>query len=178
MLSRMAWDLCTRAFEMSREGQRARSVRHSLQQFGIVWFWAALALDGRALEVWRDYRATPVGGRLRLASFARELPGEIPVLPAWSLPNNPRMRGLGLGRIWVVTCPFCRCYHQHAPEEGSRPAHCNDVTAAKAARYILRYDGELPRGLWDRFSLSVVDDTPKVLRPPYRNLRMQARAVA
>ena len=171
MRSRIAWSLCTRAFEASRDDGLARPVRRSLQQLGVVWFWVALTLDGRALEVWRDYRGEPARGTRRLPAHAvglhGEVPGEMPVLPAWSLPNNPKMRGLGLGRVWVVTCPFCRRFHMHAPEEGSRPAHCGSRVTG-AALYALRYDGELPRGLWDRFRLNVLTDKPKLLCPPHR----------
>jgi hypothetical protein len=154
MLSRIAWDFCTRAFEASRETGLTRPMRRSLQQFGVIWFWLALTLEGRAREVWRDYRIEP---GLR----------EIPVLAAWSLPNNPKMRGLGLGRVWVVACPFCRRYHVHAPEEGSRPAHCHGSPSGLGL-YALRYEGELPRGLWDRFRLTVLSDKPKLLCPPHR----------
>ena len=78
------------------------------------------------------------------------------------------MRGLGLGRAWVVACPFCRCYHVHAPEEGSRPAHCHGSPSGLDL-YALRYEGELPRGLWERFHLSVLEEKPKLLCPPHRS---------
>jgi hypothetical protein len=155
MLSRIAWELCTRAFEASRDEGLNRPVRRSLQQFGVIWFWLALTLEGRAREVWREHRVDASGG-------------EIPVLAAWSLPNNPKMRGLGLGRAWVVACPFCRCYHVHAPEEGCRPAHCHG-SPSDLDIYALRYEGELPRGLWERFHLSVLEEKPKLLCPPHRS---------
>ena len=153
MLSRIAWDLCTRAFEASRDEGLSRPVRRTLQQFGVTWFWLALTLEGRVREVWREHRADSSGS-------------QIPVLAAWSLPNNPKMRGLGLGRSWVVACPFCRRYHVHAPEEGSRPAHCHGSPSGLDL-YALRYEGELPRGLWERFHLSVLTDKPKLLCPPH-----------
>jgi hypothetical protein len=55
----------------------------------------------------------------------------------------------------------------HAPEEGKRPAHCHGSPAGLGL-YALRYEGELPRGLWDRFSLGVLADKPKLLCPPHR----------
>jgi hypothetical protein len=177
MLSRMAWSLCSRAFEASRDTGITRPVRRSLQQFGVVWFWVALTLDGRALEVWRDYRTVPARLAGGVPVQALEALGELPVLAAWSLPNNPKMQGLGLGRVWVVTCPFCRHFHMHAPEEGSRPAHCSDALKGPAL-YALRYEGELPRGLWERFRLSAVDDKPRLLRPPYRDLQPDALEAA
>jgi hypothetical protein len=168
MLSRMAWSLCTRAFEASQDRSIGWPLRRSLQQFGVVWFWAALAADGRALQVWRDYRREPANGSAPRPLLMAELAGEIPVLAAWSVPNHPKMRGLGLGRIWVVTCPFCRRYHMHAPEEGSRPAHCRALAGAPAL-YALRYEGDLPRGLWDGFRANMTADKPKLLSPPYRD---------
>jgi hypothetical protein len=167
MLSRMAWGLCTRAFEASRDTAIADPVRRSLQQFGVIWFWTALAANGRALEVWRGYRREAGLGPARLSR--RGFAGEMTVLAAWSLPNHPKMRGLGLGRAWIVACPFCRHYHLHAPEEGSRPAHCH-ATAGAPAMYALRYDGELPRPLWESFRHSMREDTPRLLRPPYRDV--------
>jgi hypothetical protein len=154
MLSRIAWDLCTRAFEASRDEGLTKPMRRSLQQCGVVWFWLALTLEGRAREVWREYRADPYGR-------------EIPVLAAWSLPNNPKMRGLGLGRVWVAACPFCRHYHMHAPEEGKRPAHCHESPHGLGL-YALRYEGELPRSLWEGFCDGVLSEKPKLLCPPHR----------
>jgi hypothetical protein len=168
MLSKIAWDLCAGAFEASRDQALTRSVRRSLQRFGVIWFWLALTLEGRAREVWRE-RAKRVD--------ASNNDSRIPVLAAWSLPNNPKMRGLGLGRSWVVACPFCRHYHVHAPEEGSRPAHCHGSPTGFDL-YALRYEGELPRGLWERFCLSAVDDKPRLLRPPYRDLQPDALEAA
>src|SRR4029079_19425110 len=124
MLSRIAWEVCTRAFEASRDEVLTRPVRRSLQQFGVIWFWLALTLEGRVREVSREHRTDASGS-------------EIPVLAAWSLPNNPKMRGLGLGRAWVVACPFCRSYHVHAPEDGKRPAHCHG-TPSGLDLYALR----------------------------------------
>lgn len=163
MLSRLAWEISASAFEASRSQKTTLALRRCLQQCGVAWFWAALAIDGRALEVWREYRAQQGLD----ADTAWEPMSEAPVLPAWSLPNNPRMRGLGLGRVWVVACPYCRRYHMHAPQEGSRPAQCHAM-ANRPELYVLHYEGELPRGLWERFCLNVTDEKPRLLRPPHR----------
>ena len=70
MLSRIAWDLCTRAFEASRDEGLMKPMRRSLQQCGVVWFWLALTLEGRAREVWREYRADPSGSEIPVLATA------------------------------------------------------------------------------------------------------------
>lgn len=165
MLSRIAWGFCNIAFEASRDGTFPDGMRRAFQRVGVAWFWVALTLDGRAFDMWRDYRAErvvrlqPRRGREDDASSS-----DASALPAWSLPNVGRITGLGLGRVWVVVCPYCQRFHTHAAEEGCRPAPCR--VFGSPATYVLSYEGELPRGLWERFRLSIKAERPKLLRHP------------
>ena len=164
MLSRIAWGCCTYAFEASRGDRLPPPMRRPMQSVGVLSFWVALTLEGRAIGVLRDYRveiAEQSGGVGIGAAGGGPLS---PTVEAWSLPCVPKLVGLGLGRVWVVSCPFCRRFHTHAPEEGCRVAHCR--VAAAPQTYTLTYAGDLPRGLWDRFRMSILADRPKLLRDP------------
>ena len=55
------------AFDASRNEHCARLLRPIFFQFGVTWFWVALALEGRAVEVWRELRVQHASAkRLRL----------------------------------------------------------------------------------------------------------------
>src|SRR5690606_8075141 len=146
MQEKIAWTCSAKAFETSRSERLPRPLRRALVRTGVVCFWTALALESRALEVWREQRAqralapgaprapaAPEAPPLRRlyaadafwpwAEHMRELLSRrgrcVPVL-AWSLPDSPKMRGLGLGRMWAVLCPYCDEFHTHSPGEGRR----------------------------------------------------------
>jgi hypothetical protein len=191
MLSRIAWGFCNLAFDASRDECFPDLMRGVFRRLGVAWYWAALALDGRAFEVWRDLRVGPAatkgaGRRFRAARIAttalRTLAGaqrragarvrallpapgrsedEVPCVAAWSLPQVARISNLGLGRVWVVMCPYCSEFHVHAPGEGRRAAPCGIAGAAES--YELAYGGELPCGLRNSFHRAVRQDLPKLL---------------
>src|SRR5690348_2277540 len=54
--TKTAWIWSARAFEASCNQHAPRLLRHVLVRAGVVCFWAALALERRAFEVWRDQR--------------------------------------------------------------------------------------------------------------------------
>jgi hypothetical protein len=134
-------------------------MRRAFLRFGVVWYWAALTLEGRALAIWRDLRAE---GRKHRREFATAGSEEFAdSVAAWSLPDNTRMKGLGLGRVWAVSCPFCAEFHTHAPGEGRRRAHCSTGSAPRG--YVLQHAGEMPRALRERFRDGVRRDLPRFL---------------
>src|SRR5262249_10820971 len=111
MQGTIAWTWSARAFEASRYERFPRPLKHVLIRTGVVCFWAALAIECRAFEVWREQRAQrallqPSAAEImqRWLERARELlltwrgRGHCLTIPAWSLPDSPKMRGLGLGR--------------------------------------------------------------------------------
>jgi hypothetical protein len=196
MLSRIAWGFCNLAFDASRDECFPDLMRGFFRRLGVAWYWAALALDGRAFDVWRDLRARPAAGlagpigmraartaartigaacrsvadarrsaplrvRALLSGPSRGEAAECPSVPAWSLPQVTRIANLGLGRVWVVLCPYCNEFHMHAPGEGRRAAPCALAGAVEA--YELVYSGELPCGLRNRFHRAVRQDLPKLL---------------
>jgi hypothetical protein len=195
MLSRIAWGFCNLAFDASREECFPDLMRGVFRRLGVAWYWAALALEGRAFEVWRDLRARPAAGpggpigvraartaARKIGAACRSVAGvrhsaplrvrallagpgageaQCPSVSAWSLPQVARISNLGLGRVWVVLCPYCNEFHMHAPGEGRRSAPCGVAGAAES--YELAYDGELPCGLRNRFHRAVRQDLPKVL---------------
>jgi hypothetical protein len=155
MRGKSAWACSARAFEASQNPRVPRLLRHACVRAGVVCFWTALALDRRALEVWREQRAQRArasrrwhaGAALtRWSERARERLGwrgeQCIVVPAWSLPDNPRMRGLGLGHMWAVLCPFCDRFHTHSPGEGGRTPHCGNESEQRC--YALVFAGPLP----------------------------------
>lgn len=84
-----------------------------------------------------------------------------PRVAAWSLPEVPKIERLGLGRVWTVLCPYCRGFHTHLPDEGSRSVPCRANLAPRT--YLLRYSGDLPPALREQFCLRMRDDWPRVL---------------
>src|SRR5262245_31828521 len=119
MHAKIAWKCSARALEASQDERLPRLVRRVFVRLGVACFWAALALEGRALEVWRDQRAELASaqeprpswgftagwglslGRLR-QPVEREPTGDCPTVAAWSLSGSRRIRGLGLGSMWAV----------------------------------------------------------------------------
>ena len=154
MLSQIAWGFCNLAFDASRDECFPDLMRGVFRRLGVAWYWAALALEGRAFDVWRELRAGPAaaagtrdGFRAAhmLATACRKLTGarqragarvrallpvrsrceeDVPSVAAWSLPDVARISNLGLGRVWVVVCPYCSEFHMHIPGEGQRAAPC------------------------------------------------------
>lgn len=163
-----------KAFEASRNEHLPRLLRHILIRIGVVCFWTALALEQRAFEVWRDQRAqSALARRLRRAAAWKQRIERVKELlewrgralcvpvPAWSLPDSPKMRGLGLGRMWTVLCPFCEEFHTHSPGEGRRTPHC--CGERDRQHYILEFAGALPVEYRTRFYRSSKSGLPRLL---------------
>jgi hypothetical protein len=132
----------------------------------VVCFWTALALDRRAFEVWREQGAEKARARhRRVEEVSRPRlgrSGEPQVaVPAWSLPDSSRMRGLGLGRMWAVLCPFCNEFHTHSPGEGGRTPHCCGERDRRS--YVLQFAGALPVEHRTRFYRSSKSGLPRLL---------------
>ncbi|MBO0766929.1 MAG: hypothetical protein J2P50_20380, partial [Hyphomicrobiaceae bacterium] len=140
-----------------------------------VCFWAALALERRAFEVWREQQAQRAlatgrhGAEVlrRHVEHAKELLGRlggeglcVPVA-AWSLPDSPKMRGLGLGHMWTVLCPYCDEFHTHSPGEGPRTPHCRGERDRQ--HYQLEFAGALPMEFRSRFYRSSKSCLPRLL---------------
>jgi hypothetical protein len=174
MNGKAAWAYSARAFEASRDERLPRPVRHVLIRAGVVCFWTALALERRAIEVWREQRAQRVIARHRRVMDAlkpgvdrvREMLGlagigHCPSVSAWSLPDSPKMRGLGLGHMWTVLCPYCDEFHTHSPGEGRRIPHC--CGERDRHHYVLEFGGELPVEYRTRFYRSSKSGLPRLL---------------
>ena len=71
------------------------------------------------------------------------------------------MRGLGLGRMWAVLCPFCDEFHTHSPEEGRRTPHC--CAERDRRSYALEFAGALPVEYRTRFYRSSKSGLPRLL---------------
>jgi hypothetical protein len=140
----------------------------------VVCFWTALALERRALDVWREQRAqkalmraqqpAPAGGQWRMRiNEVLDWRGRAQCVPvqAWSLPDSPKMRGLGLGRMWTVLCPYCDEFHTHSPGEGRRTPHC--CTERDRRHYVLEFAGALPVEYRTRFYRSNKSGLPRLL---------------
>jgi hypothetical protein len=162
------------AFDACRHERCPRLLAPLLFQFGVAWFWMALALEGRALGVWRDLKAQSAPEkRPRLASVwagcAQDLRDTLfkgtgagcPEVQAWSLPDSRRMRALGLGCIWAVMCPHCSEYHMHSPGEGRRTAHCS---AGDTRHYTVAFAGALPLEHHTRFQHWVMAHLPRLVQ--------------
>jgi hypothetical protein len=80
---------------------------------------------------------------------------------AWSLPDSPKMRGLGLGHMWAVLCPYCDEFHTHSPGEGRRTPHC--CSERDRQHYVLEFDGALPVEHRTRFYRSSKSGLPRLL---------------
>src|SRR5262245_11121003 len=174
MRAKTAWACCANAFEASRNPQFPRLLKQLLIRAGVAWFWIALALECRALEVWREQRAQralvqrrrPLSAWRRRVERARELlgwrgRGYCLAVPAWSLPDSPKMRGLGLGHMWAVLCPFCEEFHTHSPGEGRRTPHC--CSERDRQHYVLQFAGPLPVEYRTRFYRSSKSGLPRLL---------------
>ncbi len=133
-----------------------------------------MALEGRAVEVWRELRVQNASAkRLRLAgvwadcanglreTLMSDSDGQSPQVPAWSLPESRKMRGLGLGRMWAVLCPYCHRFHMHSPGEGQRTPHC--CADKDNNHYVLEFAGALPMQHHRRFYRSSRADLPRLL---------------
>jgi hypothetical protein len=174
MWGKAAWTCSAKAFEASRNEQLPHRLRRVLVGTGVACFWTALALERRALEVWREQRAQQrlLAGRRELAEAWRRIARlrelldwraraqGLPVL-AWSLPDSPKMRGLGLGRMWTVLCPYCHEFHTHSPGEGRRTPHC--CSERDRQHYILEFAGLLPVAYRTRFYRSYKSGLPRLL---------------
>jgi hypothetical protein len=174
MRGKTAWSLSAKAFEASRSERRPYLLRHAFIRIGVVCFWLALALERRAFEVWREQRTQRALARRHQRAAAwkeriagiRELlewRGRAQCLPvfAWSLPDSPKMRGLGLGRMWTVLCPFCHEFHTHSPGEGRRTPHC--CSERDRQHYVLAFAGALPVEYRTRFYRSSKSGLPRLL---------------
>jgi hypothetical protein len=71
------------------------------------------------------------------------------------------MRGLGLGRMWAVLCPYCNEFHTHSPGEGGRTPHCCGERDRRS--YILQFAGALPVEHRTRFYRSSRSGLPRLL---------------
>jgi hypothetical protein len=173
MRATIAWGWSAKAFEASRREHFPRPLRHVLVRTGVFCFWTALALERRALEVWREQRAQRALLRPRRAGTAHGWRGRIGKLMAWgsrghcltvlawSLPDSPKMRGLGLGRMWAVLCPYCDEFHTHSPGEGRRTPHC--CSERDKQHYVLQFAGALPVEHRTRFYRSSKSGLPRLL---------------
>lgn len=160
------------AFDASRSERCVRLLRPIFFQFGVTWFWVALALEGRAAEVWQELRKqNGAAKRLRIAGVWADCADSLretllsgadgAQVQAWSLPDSRKMRSLGLGRMWAVLCPYCRRFHMHSPGEGRRTPHC--CADKDNAHYVLAFAGPLPLQHHRRFFRSSRGDLPRVL---------------
>jgi hypothetical protein len=170
MNGRTAWSFSARAFEASRNEHHSRLLRPIFFQFGVTWFWVALALEGRAIEVWQELREqnasaknlTPGGVWGNCVEGLRKAVERSCDVPAWSLPDSRKMRSLGLGRMWAVLCPYCHCFHLHSPGDGRRTPHC--CVDKDNGHYVLTFAGALPLQHHRRFYRSSRADLPRILR--------------
>jgi hypothetical protein len=173
MTGKTAWRWSAIALDASRHERCPRFLGPVLFQFGVAWFWMALAAEGRATEAWRELRAqnglaSPLGFATVWAHCTEDLREAVlmptPLVPAWSLPDIRKMRGLGLGYMWVVLCPYCREFHMHSPGEGRRHAHC---CANKGdSHYLVEFAGALPLEHHDHFCAWVRADLPRLVNQP------------
>ena len=172
MNGKTAWSFSAKALNASQNEHCSRLLRPIFFQFGVTWFWVALALEGRAVEVWRELqKRTASSGRLKLSSVwascadgLRQTVGSTAqrvCIPAWSLPDSRKMRSLGLGRMWAVLCPFCERFHLHSPGDGRRTPHC--CGGSDEEYYVLQFAGPLPLHHHRRFFRSSRAQLPKLL---------------
>src|SRR5262245_3498775 len=176
MRGKTAWSYSAKAFEASRNAKLPYVLRLFFIRAGVACFWTALALEGRAFEVWREQRAQWVLIRRHRRAVAwaackewmvrvRELlnwrGGQCQTVLAWSLPDSPKMRGLGLGRMWTVICPYCHEFHTHSPGEGRRTPHC--CGERDRQHYVLEFGGLLPVEYRTRFYRSSKSGLPRLL---------------
>jgi hypothetical protein len=174
MKGKVAWVISAKAFETSRNERYPEPLRKAYCRLGSFFFWTALVLEGRALEVWREQRAErPAATAWSLAvvwsrwrdglnhSVSKPVPEQLELATAWSLPDSRRIRGLGLGSVWAVYCPFCCDYHTHSPGEDTCVPHCCSISDGR--RYQLQFAGPLPVEHRVRFYLSTKAGWPWLL---------------
>ncbi len=173
MRGKTAWACSARAFDASQNPLFPRLLRHVCVRAGVACFWTALAMERRAFDVWREQRAERARvGRRHAAQALKHCAerlrqrlgwsGEQRIaVPAWSLPDSAKMRGLGLGRMWTVLCPFCNEFHTHSPGEGGRMPHCCGERDRR--RYVLEFAGSLPVEHRTRFYRSAKSGLPRLL---------------
>jgi hypothetical protein len=174
MRGKFAWAWSATAFDVSRNARLPRPFRHVCVRAGVVCFWTALALERRAFEVWREQREQrTLAGRPQLGNahgtwverlmeqLGRKGRGHCLPVAAWSLPDSPKMRGLGLGHMWTVLCPFCEEFHSHSPGEGRRTPHC--CSERDRQHYVLEFAGALPVEYRTRFYRSSKSGLPRLL---------------
>src|SRR6185295_19097110 len=100
MNGKTAWSISAMAFDASRSEHCLRLLRPIFFQFGVTWFWVALSLEGRAVEVWRELRAQHASTKhLRLSGVWGECAdglretiltgagGQSLHVAAWSMPD-------------------------------------------------------------------------------------------
>jgi hypothetical protein len=181
MRGKVAWIYSAKAFDASRNQHLPRLARQALLQAGVVCFWTALALECRAMDVWREQRAqralisrhtSMARTRTWMQWIERAIEcirglidptgrGHCFSVPAWSLPDSPKMRGLGLGNMWTVLCPFCDEFHTHSPGEGRRTPHC--CGERDRHHYVLEFAGDLPIEFRTRFYRNSKSGLPRLL---------------
>jgi hypothetical protein len=181
MIGKTVWSLSAKAFEASRNEGVPRLARTAFFRVGVASFWMALTLEGRAFEVWRELRAQKIATRrwsiasaggycvdlwasclARLRQIVlRHARSECQLVPAWSLPDSRKIRGLGLGSMWAVLCPFCREFHTHSPGDGRRTPHC--CSGKDRKHYVLEFAGDLPAAYRARFHRSSKAGLPRLL---------------
>jgi hypothetical protein len=173
MTGKVAWRWSAIALDASRHERCPQFLGPVLFQFGVAWFWMALAAEGRALQAWRELRAqnglaSPLGFATVWAHCSEDLRESVlkatPPVPAWSLPDSRKMRGLGLGYMWAILCPYCSEFHMHSPGEGKRHAQC--CAHRDGSHYLLEFAGALPLEHQDRFCAWVRADLPRLVHQP------------
>jgi hypothetical protein len=173
MKARPLWACSAIALEVSLRKSVPSFVQGASLRFGAASFWAALALEGLAIRAWRDLRSLTTdaeGGQSHasanmmqaLKDLLARCDGCCTVASAWSLPNNDRMRSLGLGCVWAVLCPFCEEFHTHSPGEELRMPHCGNEQ--DDTRYLPEFRGTLPQQYQERFCRSVKGGLPRLLQ--------------
>jgi hypothetical protein len=180
MKGKTAWRMSAKALEASVHEHCPPRVRAVLFQFGVACFWIALATEGRARLAWQEVQAhNGLAGPLGFAgvwahcsedlreALLRRSGDALPMVPAWSLPDNRKMRGLGLGYIWAVLCPYCSEFHVHSPGEGRRHAHCS--AHKDDSHYLLEFAGALPDEHHVRFYAWVRGNLPRLVHPEAAN---------
>jgi hypothetical protein len=174
MKARPLWAFSAMALHAARDDRVPCLVQGAVLRLGVTTFWLALALEGRARAAWQDLRSSgPAAGHARrflaparMMDSLRELlerpgNGDCARVAAWSLPDDHKMRSLGLGRMWVVLCPYCEDFHVHSPGEVRRTPHC--CAEGEARQYLLEHAGTLPLEHRARFHHASMAALPRLL---------------
>lgn len=168
MTAKPLWVISAVAFDMSRRASVPPIFQGSLLRLGVASFWTALALEGRAKDVWRDLRTQGPDGASRapvleqLKEILGLRAGGCSRVAAWSLPENQKAKSLGLGRMWAVLCPFCDDFHVHSPGEEVCVPHCTDDW--DSAEYLLEFAGEMPIAHREKFYRSCNTRLPRLVQ--------------